>query len=227
MNRLTKLALTAAAVLTVSSVPVFAGAGIFGTAGVITYTSSGVTVNDLLEATGLNDSRLQPFDPTLSPISYDTSGNDANGTLNLGSFNVANGDTLNFDGGEVLTYKSGNDNFTGADVYFSINNGSYTKVPLAFNYDNVNSNAGDQRWYTDNYSSGNLLTGLANGTYTVNFYFDATDNHGDGIYTPVVNNGGPPNYTATFTVVPEPSSIMMLLSSGLLGSFYLIRRRRS
>ncbi len=30
----------------------------------------------------------------------------------------------------------------------------------------------------------------------------------------------------TFQVIPEPSSVMMILSSGLFGSFYLIRRKR-
>jgi hypothetical protein len=225
MNRLTKFALAATAVFTVCSTPVFASAGIFGTAAVVSFTLGGTTTNDVLEATLLRDSenRLDPSSPTLSPLSYDASGDDANSTLNLGTFTLGT-DSLTFAGGEVLTFKSGSDNFTGADVYYSIDNGSFVQIPLSFNEDNVAGSTGDQRWYIDT-NTGNLISGLSAGSHTLSFYFDATDNYGTGIYTPVVNNSGP-NYTASFTVVPEPSTLMMLLSSGLFGSFYLISRRR-
>jgi len=227
MNRLTKFTLAASAVFTVCSASVFASAGIFGTAAVVTFSIGGTTTNDVLEATLLGDSRLQPTSPTLSPLSYDTSGDDSNSTLNPGSFNdtTFSTDSLTFAGGEVLTFKSGSDNFTGADVYYAIDNGTYTQVALGFDQDNVNGTTGDQRWYKDN-DTVNLLSGLSLGTHTLNFYFDATDNYGSGIFTPVINNGGPPNYTANFTVVPEPSTLMMLMSSSLFGTFYLLRRRK-
>lgn len=226
MNRLTKFTLAATAVFTVCSASVFADAGIFGTAAVVSFSIGGTTTNDVLEATLLGDSRLQPTSPTLSPLHYDPSGDDANNTLNLGSFNdtTFSTDSLTFAGGEVLTYKSGSDNFTGADVYYSIDGGSFTQVALGFDQDNVDGTTGDQRWYKDN-GTANLLSGLSLGTHTLSFYFDATDNYGSGIYTPVINNGGP-NYSATFSVVPEPSTLMMLMSSSLFGTFYLLRRKR-
>ncbi len=39
------------------------------------------------------------------------------------------------------------------------------------------------------------------------------------------NNGN--NYTATFTVVPEPSSLALLGGSSILGAWFFARRRRS
>ena len=236
MNRFTKFTLAAASVFTVCSAPVFASGGIYGTGLVLTSGTGGYTPSTTLYEALLGgggdygpDYSSAPGNTpaTLTINTYDTSGDLAAGTVNLGTFNLATSDSLTLDGGEVLTYKNGSDNFTGANLFYTIDNGSFTTAPLAFNQDDLASSAGsdNQRWYTDT-DAVNLLSGLSNGTYTLDVYYNATDNYGSGTYVPVDNNGGP-NYNATFTVVPEPSTIMMLLGSSLFGSFYLLRRKRS
>jgi hypothetical protein len=42
----------------------------------------------------------------------------------------------------------------------------------------------------------------------------------------VFNNNGGANYTATFTVVPEPATVL-LVGPALLGGLFFIRRRRA
>ncbi|HEX4085802.1 MAG TPA: PEP-CTERM sorting domain-containing protein [Chthoniobacteraceae bacterium] len=199
---------------------------------------------DLFELTLLGDSRFSPAVPgdggesLGSPALIDTDNgsgvstwatgadgepaNNAAGDPSLGTFNVATGDTLTLDGGEELTYKNGDSNVSAATMFYSINGGSYSSAPLAFNEDDVNSSAGDQRWYSDTSADANLLAGLPNGTYTLSVYFQDTNTDDGNDY--ISNNSG--NYNATFTVVPEPATLGMLLCSGLFGSFYLIRRRR-
>ena len=228
MNRLTKFTLAASAAFTLGSASIFASAGIYGTALVVSGSTALDGLSTILYEANLGGGLdYAPQSPTQSNITYDSSGDLAAGTVSLGTYNIATGDTLTLDGGEVLTYKSGSDNFTNADLYYSLNGGSsFTDLGLAFNQDGVNyANSDDhQRWYTDN-ANVNLLNGLQNGTYYLTVYLQATDNYGSGTYVPVDNNGGG-NYTASFTVVPEPATLSMMLASGIFGSFYLIRRRR-
>ena len=231
MNRLTKFALAAAAAFTVCSSAAFADAGIFG-AGVILTGSNGPTLYEFTQTNfmSLGDSRYTPTagsvnGDTLGTPSFDTSGGFSAGTENLGTYDITQGATLLFNGGELDTYKSGGANVNGAQIFYSLNGGSTfsSADQLAFNQDNVNGSTGDQRWYSDG-EAVNLLNGLSDGTYTLQVYLDATTDANGTLYAN--NNSSPTNYTATFTVIPEPSTIMMLLSSGLFGSFYLISRRR-
>lgn len=229
MNRLTKFTLTAAAVFTLCSLPTFASSGIFGTGVVISLNIGGAPALDLFETTLLGDSRQNPANPgdggvSLGSPTLVTSGgwsNTGSGGFSLGTFNVVTGDTLTLDGAEVLTFKNGGSDVTGALLGYAIDGSFGTEKGLAFNEDNVNGNTGDQRWYSDSTADVNLLSGLSVGTHTLTVYYHATTSDGDKFE----NNGGG-NFTASFTVVPEPSSLMMMLSSGLFGTFYLIRRRR-
>jgi len=225
MKRLIPLILAAAAV-TVLSVPAFADSNIFGAGIVLSLSQGGSSSLNLYEATQLGDSRYYATSPTLGEPTLITNGDVANGTENLGTFDTTTTDSLVLDGGEVLTYKNSGDDITGANLYYSISGGSTTELGLGFDQDNVNGNNGDQRWYKDNADT-NLLSGLSNGTYTLDFSFDAPFTYtggggGSGDHT----SPGSGSYTATFTVVPEPSTVMMLLTSCTCGSFYLMRRRK-
>jgi len=236
MNRLTKFSLAAAAVavFSVYSTPAFAASGIFGVGTVISSDIGGISSLDLFELTLLNDGRNAPAVPGAggeslgAPTLINT--NDGGGVStwqdgsnpSLGTFDITNGDTLTLDGGEMLTFKNGGSNVSGADMFYSINGGSFQDATLAFNEDNVGSSTGDQRWYSDTAANANVLSGLSNGTYTLSVYFRDSNSDDGNDY---ISNGGN-NFNATFTVVPEPSSLMMLLGSSVFGSFYLLRRKR-
>lgn len=231
MNRFTKFALAAAAALTVCSVPAFASSGIFGTGVVISLSIGGSPALDLFEMTLLGDSRHEPAAGGGESLGFPTLVNTTDGSEStwadgsnpsLGTFDPLTGDTLTLDGGEMLTFKNGGSNVSATDMFYSINGGAFQDATLAFNQDSVNGVTGDQRWYSDTSADVNMLAGLPNGTYTLSVYFRDTNTDDGNDY---VSNGGN-NYNATFTVVPEPSTVMMLLGSGFLGSFYLIRRKR-
>jgi len=234
MNRLTKFTLAAAAVLTVSASPVLASSGIFGVGVVLGSNVSGTSALDLFELTLLGDGRFAPNSSgggysLGNPTLIDTDNGVGTSTWasgsgpSLGTFNVNTGDTLTLDGAEELTYKNSGSNVSGADMFYSINGGSFGDATLAFNQDAVNGSTGDQRWYSDTAADVNLLSGLGYGTYTLSVYFQDTNTDDGHDYISNASN----NYKATFTVVPEPSTDAMLLTSFLGGSFYLIRRRRS
>ncbi|OYV04436.1 MAG: hypothetical protein CFE26_16905 [Verrucomicrobiales bacterium VVV1] len=190
--------------------PAFAASGIFGTGVVL-----GVNGTKTLYATTLlNDTRHTPINVTTPTLVL--------GGLpsNLGTFNLAVGNTLTLMGGEMLTFKNGSDNVTGATIRYRIDGGSFSSFALTFNQNNVNGSNGDQRWYGEG-ANVNILTGLTNGNHTIEVFYEAPFTFTGGSGTHVVNNGTA-NYAASFTLVPEPS-IALLGSIGLLG---LLRRRR-
>lgn len=125
----------------------------------------------------------------------DTSNPDFEGA-NLGTFN--NGQSLVFAGAQIKTYKNGGADVTGTHVYYALYEGSRPVSPtfnsVAAGFLSNDTNAGDQIWEkSDNLT--NLLSGLTNGNYSLEVYFDADTSDG----TKYSNNGGP-NYIATFTV---------------------------
>jgi len=230
--------LTLAAASLFLAVPaVFAqSSGVFGTGITISSDIGGTSAFKLYEITLLGDGRLAPNTsgggsslgaPTLVNTSDGSGGSTwATGGSgqpttgpSLGTFTQGT-DTLTLNGGELLTWKSGGADVTGAQVYYRIDSGSFNPIALAFNQDNVNGNSGDQRWYTDG-ASVNLLNGLSAGTHTVSIYF--RDSNTVDVNDYVSNTGN--NYNATFTIdsVPEPVSSLMM-ASGLV-MFCLFRRR--
>ncbi len=98
--------------------------------------------------------------------------------------------------------------------------GSFTSLNLPFNTDLT---GGDQKWQTLSANT-DLLAGLANGNYTLEVYVHSSTNEGDRYL-----NGNPAgsNYTATFSVVPEPSSLALIAGPVLLGVCFFLRRRRA
>ena len=155
------------------------------------------------------------------------------GTLsNLQSANLGNVSSLFITGGEADTYKSGTSDITSADLNWRVwqvtPSGSFTTVALGWTSDSpfndaagtTDSGTGDQKW-AQLASSQNVLTGLTIGqTYTLDVYLHASANDGN-LY---LNNGDGSNYRATFTVIPEPST-MLLVGFGLMGAMALRRRK--
>ncbi len=140
-------------------------------------------------------------------------------------FDPSAGQTFVLTGGEADTFKNGASNVTGADLVYRIYptgspSGAFTSLNLPFNTDLT---GGDQKWQTLSATT-DLLAGLANGNYTLEVYVHSSTNEGDRYL-----NGNPPgsNYIATFSVVPEPSSLALIAGPALLGAWFFLRRRRA
>jgi hypothetical protein len=200
-----KTLITLITLLTVS-VAANADSGIFGTSVVI--NNNGTTT--LYEATLLGDSRHTPTGYSGTTTSGFTG-------LNLGTYDTTTSDNLTLNGGGMLTYKNNGSDITGAHLYYKIDNGNYSSaIALGFN-ENLGG-GGDQRWHTQD-SSFNLLDGLSNGAHTVSVYFDAT--HDGGTH---YENNGSADFTANFTVVPEPNTYALI--AGMFGLAYIVLKRR-
>lgn len=146
---------------------------------------------------------------------------------NLGTFNI--GDTLTIGDAEILTFKNGLSNVTGGEinwrVWSGVEGGAFAPVAIGFSSDATFTaadgqqftNGGDQQWGALA-STPNVLASLGAGSYTLEVYFRASTSDGDAFSS----NGGN-NFEATFTVVPEPSTLM-LGAVGLVG--LVVARRR-
>lgn len=133
-----------------------AASGIFGTGTVL-----GVNGTKTLYATTLlNDNRHIPINVT--PPTLDLDGVPAS----IGTFNPTVGDSLTLLGGDVLTFKNGTDNITGAAINYRIDGGSFQTFSLTFNQDNVNGAGGDQRWHGEGATS---ICSLASAMGTTRF----------------------------------------------------------
>lgn len=218
MKKLHKFALAVSSLALFVSPAIADDFGIFGSGLVLDFNGT----KTLYEITLAGDSRLTPSSPPT--INSTSAAAFSAGTLNLGTFDTVAGDSLKFVGGDILTYKHGyNVDFT--QVNLSIDGGSYTSISL--NWDTDLGGGGDQRWYTQTGGTGlNLLSGLSEGVHTLHVYFDA---HSDSTSSYAYDNNSniPGNYQATFTVVPEPSSLVLVLGSMFFGGSYLARRKHS
>jgi MYXO-CTERM domain-containing protein len=149
----------------------------------------------------------------------------------LGDFNLGSVFQI---GGQQKSYKNTGSDVTSHTIYWKVT-GAFTGVNMPFQWNQGDggapsglNNAGDQQWGGDvqggNASlvlSGNVLSGLTAGDYTLEVYSEITTNGVDAAGT-IGNVNGGNNYKATFTVVPEPTSAAL----GLLGVGLLLRRRR-
>ncbi len=136
---------------------------------------------------------------------------------NLGTYNV--GDTL-FLTGEQKSFKNNGTDVTAHTLSYSLNGVTFTDFSYNFEAD---LGGGDQRWGRANAGglTGNILDGLTPGNYTLEVFSSITTNSVDSGPT-VFNNNGGSNFSATFTVVPEPST-SALIGLSLVG---LVARRR-
>lgn len=114
-------------------------------------------------------------------------------------------DILNFKGGQLKTYKNGQDDITGAAMYIRVyKSGAITLPEFDTLYlpwkEDVQSPYGsiDQTWENAGQNN-NILSNLSNGDYLIEVYFEAfyTDQTGSHIH--VDNNSGN-NYTASFSI---------------------------
>lgn len=187
-------------------------------------------------AAGIYDSFIFTTTNGTSPaFYYGLGGGTAFDGADLGTFDRDAGDTLQF-GGQQKSFKNNSTDVTAHTLHYSINGGSFQTVALNFQWNNGDAgapaglnNGGDQQWGGDvtgsNASftvSSDVIAGLANGTYTVDVFSSITTNGVNAAGT-INNDNGGSNYTATFTVVPEPSSAALL---GLGGLALILRRRK-
>lgn len=161
-----------------------------------------------------------------------TTGNPEFQGTNLGDFTSGGSLLL---GGQGKSYKNGASDVTGMQLYYRVWQGSaggaFSQLNYAFQINNVGSVSGDQQWGTDvagsnasAFYSGNLLTGLSAGNYSVEVYSQIATNGLGGAINPTVNNNSGNNFIASFTVVPEPSrALLVIMGLGLV----FVRRRRS
>ncbi len=165
---------------------------------------------------------------------YDIGASTANAEFqgsNLGTFNPGGGSTMSL-GGQGKSFKNNGSDVTGMELYYRVwqgaESGTFTPFNYAFQINNVGGTSGDQQWGSDvagsnptAFYTSNVLSGLANGSYTLEV-FSRINTNGVNTGNPVFNNVGGANYEATFTVVPEPSRALL----GLIGLVGILSRRR-
>lgn len=198
-----------------ASLPAVAGTGVFGS-----YLAVDVDGPGLAAATWFGAS--QPGPSVLTAF---------NGA-DLGSF--VSGATATLAGAELLTWKNGTGDVTGAVLHWRVDGGSYNDLTINWTANvsngslvdragNVTSTAGNQKWANLAITNVNFLSGLPAGVHSLQVYLTAFTNEGNR------DSGSAASpYAATFTVtpaVPEPGRLPLLLAgAGVLA--VLVRRTR-
>jgi hypothetical protein len=156
---------------------------------------------------------------------------DSYATVN-GTFYDLNATTDNpdFHNASLGTFNLGDSLLLGAEMNLSGGNVEFSR--LGFNVSNttgfqeIGGNFqqqvnGNDRWVLDGANRINLLANISEpGNYTVSVYLHGRYNGGNDFF---LNRGGvnEQNFTANFTVVPEPSSLSLLAGPAILGSLVL------
>jgi hypothetical protein len=156
--------------------------------------------------------------------------------VDFGTFDITTSDSLQISAFELETFKNSGGDVTGVELQYrvyeqSTTPGTFNVVSGGFlanstftaaNGDSV-TGFGDQKWgVSPTATLGDLLAGTSAGnTYNVEVFTRAFTNEGDRF----VNNGGS-NFTASFTVVPEPSSLIMLGVAGFATGLLTVVRRK-
>lgn len=157
----------------------------------------------------------------------------------LGTFNPATQDLKL--GGQQKSFKNNGTDVTGHflswRIYSGAPSGSFSDISYPFQWNFGDPGApggltapGDQQWGTNveganaTDASIDVLDSLAPGTYTLELYSRITTNSVDAP-AEIFNNAGGANYTATFNVVPEPATVLLVGPTLLAGLFYIRRRR--
>lgn len=186
----------------------------------------------LFGAAGIFDS-FTIIESTFYDLNASTANADFEG-VNLGTFNTTDSISI---GGQLKSFKNTGTDVTGALLSYRIfeagsPSGSFSDVSYAFQFDNVGGTTGDQQWGTQvlgandpgtDQSVSAPLTALTAGDYKLEVFASITTNGVDAPET-IFDNVGGRNYTADFTVVPEPSAYGLIL--GALGMAFVASRRR-
>lgn len=142
--------------------------------------------------------------------------------LSFGTLNIT--DNLTLKGFEYKTFNDNSSNVTHANLYYRIYptgspSGSFTQVQTNTP---ISVSGNNKTWQVTDRTT-NLLSGLSTGNYTMEIY---TESYTNGVNTAgnIFGFTSGNNPTATFTLVPEPTT-WLLLSAGLL-SLVILRRRR-
>ena len=192
----------AAAVAVGMSTAAQAATGFFGDI----YTVAGNGTNTFYQTTGTPDG----FNPQLSS---------GWGTLNQGG-------TFDIKGFEVKTFNDSGSSVTHMNIFWTVDNFVTTNQLTLTPETSVSGN--DKTWQlttgTQNLLTNNARGALANGDYTFKAYFEGYTNAVDTAGHIYENNGGA-NYSATFSVVPEPSTYA-LLGLGTAFGLWQLRRRK-
>lgn len=196
----------------------------------------GLSVSSAFAAAGIYDDDVVINANNGGNFYYGLGNGTHQGTFNnrdFGTFDTSAGASLLLNGGEVFTYKSDSSDVTGASIFYNVHldtagQGSFTEVPMNFGQDFGYDGGGfnHQRWDKST-AAKDLLAGLANGSYTLEIFSKAYTNGQSGAASEIYDSNNGSNFKASFTVVPEPSSIVSMLGTSLMGLLYLVRRRRA
>lgn len=152
---------------------------------------------------------------------------DVNPQLSAGFGSLAAGGTFNIQGFELNTFEDSGSEITHMNLFWTVDNFATTNQIQIFPAPAKSGN--DRFWQIssatqnllDNNGAGNLIAG----TYTFQAYIEGYTNASNTPGNIFLNNGGA-NYSAAFTVVPEPGSCALL--AGFLGlASVAVRRRRA
>ena len=190
-------------------------------------TFSGQNYYDVKRDTGL-------LNPNLSGANLGTF-NILSTAVTIGGITYSAGGLLQLNGAELKTnvaptgdYQDSN-NF--ARMAYSItpagtSPSSFTLLNLGFNGENPSYP--NYKWSTTGQTT-NLLNGLAVGSYQLAVYFETNGSYWTGsqqFYSINPDNNSGSNYVATFNVVPEPST-GVLMGLGITGLLVLRRIRKN
>ena len=150
---------------------------------------------------------------------YQTTNPGANQVTVFDGFNLGSVTSLVITEASVLTFKNSGGNVTSAEIWWFVNGGGAgsaienigfsSEGPAIDPAGNSYGTTGDQNWQSP--IGTDVAASLSQGNYTLSLFYRITSNEGEFFDA---NGGG--NYTATFTVVPEPSTLLLGLT-GLLG----------
>jgi hypothetical protein len=159
---------------------------------------------------------------------YEITNNTANPKLSDGFGNLLEGGSFNIQGFELNTFEDNGSEITHMNLFWTVDDFTNTHQIQIFPAPTKSGN--DRFWQitsgTQNLLNNNGVGSLAQGNYTFKAYFEGYTNANNTPGNIFLNNGGA-DYSAGFTVIPEPSSIIMLGLTGLAaGGIALLKRRK-